>query len=221
MRVNAVPSVEVPVDKPSACHRLHGELYIPEGATGLVVFAHGSGSSRHSTRNKYVANALYGYGIGTLLIDLLTPEEEEIDSHTRALRFDIPFLENRLIEIIDWAAIHPDSRALNLGLFGASTGAAAAICAAARRDKVIKAVVSRGGRPDLAFDALSKLSAPTLLIVGSNDTEVIKLNERALAQMTCVKELEIIKGASHLFEEVGALEQVAVEAEIWFAKYLR
>ncbi len=221
MRSNASPSVAIPVGKAAACHKLTGELFIPEKAVGLVAFAHGSGSSSRSPRNRYVANALYSYGLGTLLIDLLTPEEEQVDIHTRALRFDISFLENRLVEIIDWLKVHPDSKDLHLGLFGASTGAAAAISAAARRPSEVEAIVSRGGRPDLAFDALSQLRAPTLLIVGSEDTEVLKLNQRALAQINCKKELTIIKGATHLFEEVGALEQVAVESEIWFAKYLR
>lgn len=221
MRSNAIPSVAIPVGKASSCHRLNGEMFIPENAVGLVAFAHGSGSSRMSPRNRYVANALYGYGLGILIVDLLTPEEEQVDSHTRALRFDIPFLENRLLEIIDFVKHHPDSKKLHLGLFGASTGAAAAICAAVRRPDDIKAVVSRGGRPDLALDSLSLLRAPTLLIVGGKDSEVLKLNERSLLQMKCPKELIVIKGASHLFEEAGALEQVSVEAQVWFARYLK
>lgn len=221
MRSNAIPSVAIPVGKASSCHRLHGEMLIPENSVGLVAFAHGSGSSKLSPRNRYVANALYGYGLGILLVDLLTPEEEQLDSHTRALRFDIPFLENRLVEIIDFVKQHPDSKTLNLGLFGASTGAAAAICAAVRRPDAVKAVVSRGGRPDLALDSLPLLRAPTLLIVGSKDTEVLKLNETAFKQMRCTKELALVNGATHLFEEAGALEQVAVEAQVWFAQYLK
>lgn len=221
MRSNAIPSVSIPVGKAAALHKLDGELLIPENALGLVVFVHGSGSNRMSRRNRYVADALYGYGLATLLIDLLTPEEEQLDSHTRALRFDIVFLEQRLLEVIDFLKKHPDSKDLHLGVFGANTGAACAIGAAASRPNDVKAVVSRGGRPDLALDRLPSLRAPTLLIVGGEDAEFLRLNESALEQMTCTKELAVIKGATHSFEEAGALEQVAVEAQVWFARYLK
>lgn len=196
--------------------QLTGDLYIPEGAKGLVLFAHGSGSSRLSPRNQFVAETLQAGHLGTLLIDLLTPEEERIDELTRELRFDIPMLAKRLVAIIDWL----QKLELNIGCFGASTGAAAALIAAAERKKEVKAVVSRGGRPDLAGKSLPEVEAPTLFIVGGADEVVIELNEEALAQLKCKKKLMIVPHATHLFEEPGTLEEVARLALEWFQKHL-
>jgi len=197
---------------------LNGDLIIPDRATGIVVFAHGSGSSRHSSRNRFVARVLQEAGFGTLLMDLLTEREEEIDNRTAHLRFDIPLLAKRLAQATDWLAGEATTLALRVGYFGASTGAAAALIAAAQRPERVSAVVSRGGRPDLAEDALPQVEAPTLLIVGSLDTPVIEMNRSAYQQLRCEKRMEIINGATHLFEEPGTLEQVATLARDWFTR---
>ena len=199
---------------------LEGDLVVTNGATGIVLFAHGSGSSRHSPRNRFVAGALQEAGLATLLIDLLTLEEEAVDLRTRELRFDIGLLADRLMGATDWIYRNPQISHLWLGYFGASTGAAAALIAAAERPKVARAVVSRGGRPDLAREALARVQAPTLLIVGGADTEVIALNRQAAAQLHVEHHMSIIPGASHLFEERGALEQVAELAAGWFNEHL-
>lgn len=200
--------------------QLDGYLSVPTAATGVVVFAHGSGSSRHSPRNRYVADILNEAGLATLLIDLLNADEQEVDLQTAQLRFDIPFLADRLVAITQWLREHPQVAALEIGYFGASTGAGAALVAAAELPRLIGAVVSRGGRPDLAGSALEHVEAPTLAIVGGNDVHVLELNRQALARMHCVKSLEVIPGASHLFEEPGALEKVAKLARAWFAEEL-
>ena len=200
---------------------LEGNLVIPEGAQGIVIFAHGSGSSRHSSRNKYVAWKLQKEGFGTLLFDLLTVEEERIDMVTAHLRFDIDLLANRLVDVTNWFLINFVTENLNIGYFGASTGAAAALIAATENPNVIKAIVSRGGRPDLAEKALPDVKAPTLLIVGGNDFQVIDMNQWALERLNVKdKELKIVPGATHLFEESGALEEVAHLAGEWFKRYL-
>ena len=199
---------------------LDGDLCIPEQAQGLVAFAHGSGSSRHSPRNRYVAEVLRDAGLATLLFDLLTPREEAEDIRTAALRFDINLLSQRLVGATDWLRRYEATRHLNLGYFGASTGAAAALVAAAERADVVGAVVSRGGRPDLAAPVLGRVKAPTLLIVGGDDYPVIDMNRSALARLQVEKKLVIIPGATHLFEEPGALEQVAEQAKDWFIRYL-
>jgi putative phosphoribosyl transferase len=199
---------------------LEGNLSVPEGARSVVLFAHGSGSGRHSPRNRYVARVLQRAGLATLLIDLLTPEEEERDLRTGHLRFDIGLLAGRLAGATDWLTENPDTSNLRIGYFGASTGAAAALVAAAERPEAVGAIVSRGGRPDLAGDALPLVKAPTLLIVGGNDVPVIGMNEEAFAQMHAEKELEIVPGATHLFEESGALEEVARLAAGWFKDHL-
>lgn len=201
--------------------QLAGELKVPQGATGIVLFAHGSGSSRHSRRNQYVARVIREAGVGTLLFDLLTREEEAIDAYTGELRFNIEFLAKRLVAATDWITSQPTTQHLRVGYFGASTGAAAALIAAVEMTNIVAAVVSRGGRPDLAQTALSKVKAPTLLIVGGNDDVVIGLNENALIKLTCEKEFKIVPGASHLFEEPGTLEQVAQLASEWFKKKLQ
>ena len=195
---------------------LNGLLTVPEHAKGIVVFAHGSGSSRFSSRNRFVAQILNGAGIATLLFDLLTEEEEDIDQRTSEYRFDIDLLTDRLIGVIDWVSRETTTAALPLGLFGASTGAAAALGAAASRADKVAAVVSRGGRPDLALPHLAKVKAPTLLIVGGDDTVVIELNQQAAEQLQVEHRLEIIPGATHLFEEAGKMEQVANLASNWF-----
>ena len=201
---------------PAGHVRLEGELVLPAGAAGVVAFAHGSGSSRHSPRNQYVASVLHERSIATLLFDLLTREEDE--DYER--RFDIALLTQRLTHAAAWLAQDPATKALRLGFFGASTGAAAALQAAAALGDRVKAVVSRGGRPDLAgATALRSVHTPTLLIVGGNDYGVIELNEDALAQVTCTKELEIVPGATHLFEEPGTLEAAAAAAADWFQRY--
>jgi putative phosphoribosyl transferase len=199
---------------------LNGNLYLPADIKGIVLFAHGSGSSRHSPRNRYVAKVLQETGMGTLLFDLLTEEEEAIDEGTAELRFDINLLADRLIEVTDWLPGYLNSEDLKLGYFGASTGAAAALVAAAARPKSVLAVVSRGGRPDLAIEALPKVKAPTLLIVGGEDFEVVEMNRAALRQMKSEKAMIIIPGATHLFEEKGALEEVARLASDWFLRHL-
>lgn len=199
---------------------LEGTLAVPSNAVGVVLFAHGSGSSRHSPRNRYVARELQNERFATLLLDLLAPDEEAVDLRTRRLRFDIALLARRLSGAIDWLGAQEDTGALDVGLFGASTGAAAALVAAAAHPERVHAVVSRGGRPDLAGDALPRVRAPTLLIVGGDDTPVIELNKRARASMHVLVELEIVDGATHLFEEPGALESVARRARRWFVRYL-
>jgi putative phosphoribosyl transferase len=199
---------------------LEGSLGVPDNARGVVLFAHGSGSGRHSPRNRYVAQALREAGLATLLIDLLTLEEEEVDLRTRHLRFDIGLLAERLVGATDWLTQDPRTRDLRIGYFGASTGAGAALVAAAQRPEIAGAVVSRSGRPDLAGDDLSHVRAPTLLIVGGNDVPVIGMNREALARLRVEKELEIVPGTTHLFEESGALEEVARLAAHWFVRYL-
>jgi putative phosphoribosyl transferase len=199
---------------------LSGTLTIPENAAALVLFAHGSGSSRHSPRNQFVARTLNRARLGTLLFDLLTPEEEALDIHTREHRFNIGLLAERLVHATNWATEQDQIRDVRIGYFGSSTGGAAALVAAADLPQDVGAVVSRGGRPDLAGDALPKVQAPTLLIVGGNDDIVIELNEMARDQMRCEVKLEIIPGATHLFEEPGALEKVAKLASDWFSLHL-
>jgi dienelactone hydrolase len=199
---------------------LEGNLSLPEGARGVVLFAHGSGSGRHSSRNRYVARLLNQAGLATLLIDLLTADEEAVDLQTAHLRFDIGLLAQRLVGATDWLTQQPDTRHLRIGYFGASTGAAAALVAAAERPDVVGAVVSRGGRPDLAGPALPLVRAPTLLIVGGSDVPVIGLNRAAFEQLRCEKQLVIVPGATHLFEEPGALDEVARLAREWFERHL-
>src|SRR2546430_4305641 len=198
--------------------QLEGDLSIPDGAQGVVLFAHGSGSSRHSPRNQFVARTIREAGVGTLLFDLLTKEEEAVDMHSAHLRFDIGLLATRLIDATYW--IKGDSDYLKVGYFGSSTGGGAALLAAAELGDAVGAVVSRGGRPDLAGDALPKVQSPTLLIVGGLDYPVIEMNEAALARMGCEKEMKIVPGATHLFEEPGTLEQVADLAANWFSSHL-
>jgi dienelactone hydrolase len=200
---------------------LEGELSVPRVATGIVLFAHGSGSSRHSPRNQYVAEVIRGEGVGTLLFDLLTKQEEAIDLSTRHLRFDIGLLARRLVAATDWIKGQAETRHLRVGYFGSSTGGAAALVAAAEIGHEIGAVVSRGGRPDLAGAALERVVSPTLLIVGGLDDIVIQLNEEAYAKLRCKKELKIVAGATHLFEEPGKLEDVARLAAEWFRHYLQ
>jgi putative phosphoribosyl transferase len=195
---------------------LSGNLNIPEGAVALVLFAHGSGSSRHSPRNQFVARTLNHAGLATLLFDLLTPAEEAVDARTAELRFNIGLLADRLVHATKWAKQEQQTRDLRIGYFGSSTGGAAALVAAIQVPQDVGAVVSRGGRPDLADEALPKVQAPTLLIVGGNDDVVIELNEQARDRMRCDVKLEIVPGATHLFEEPGALEQVAKLASDWF-----
>lgn len=209
------------VQIPARAVLLDGTLTIPPNTQGIVLFAHGSGSSRHSPRNRYVAQVLNTAGLATLLMDLLTRDEEAIDIQTRQLRFNIGLLAERLVQAVDWLAEGAATRMLVTGCFGASTGAAAALIAAAERPVRVAAVVSRGGRPDLAEDALTRVQAPTLLIVGGQDPVVIDLNRQALAQLRGEKKLEVIPGATHLFEERGALEAVAQLATEWFLRYLK
>ena len=200
---------------------LGGELGVPDGAAGVVLFAHGSGSSRHSPRNQFVARTIREAGVGTLLFDLLTRDEEEVDARTRHLRFDIGLLARRLLAATEWAAGEAATRDLRVGYFGSSTGGGAALVAAAETGARVGAVVSRGGRPDLAGEALERVSSPTLLVVGGLDDVVIRLNEEAFARLRCEKELKIVPGATHLFEEPGALEEVARLAASWFVRHLR
>ena len=199
---------------------LDGDLVLPRDALGIVLFAHGSGSSRHSPRNREVASVLQEARLGTLLMDLLTAEEDEADRRTGHLRFDIGLLGARLVAAVDWAAAQPWGEDTALGLFGASTGAAAALVAAARRPDVVRAVVSRGGRPDLAGQALESVRAPILLIVGGNDPVVLRLNQDALARLRVEKRLVVVPGATHLFEEPGTLAEVARLARDWFVEHL-
>ena len=205
---------------PAGPVELEGNLSLPSNASGIVLFAHGSGSSRHSPRNRFVAEQLQQAGLATLLIDLLTAEEEIADRPSGYLRFDIPLLAQRLGYVTDWLKQNQSTHALKIGYFGASTGAGAALLTAADHSQDVAAIVSRGGRPDLAGDALLRVKAPTLLIVGGEDRQVIRLNETALAQMHGEKRLDIIPGATHLFEEPGTLEQVASLARLWFEHYL-
>lgn len=201
---------------------LDGDLTLPDsGPSGIVLFAHGSGSSRHSTRNRFVARVLNETGLATLLLDLLTPEEEREDMQTGHLRFDISLLADRLVAAIDWISAQKETSGLAVGIFGASTGGGAALVAAARVPDHIAAVVSRGGRPDLAGAALADVKAPTLLIVGGDDVPVIGMNRDAERRMTAEREIRIVPGASHLFEEPGALEVVAEHARDWFHHHLK
>jgi putative phosphoribosyl transferase len=210
-------SVAVPVDGLD----LEGTLSVPPEATAIVLFAHGSGSSRHSPRNRFVAAELQQAGLGTLLIDLLSAEEERVDARTGELRFDIGLLARRVVAATDWLAKQAPANGLPIGCFGASTGAAAALVAASERPDVVAAVVSRGGRPDLAGDALVRVRAPTLLIVGGNDEVVLDLNRQAQATLSAETKLEIVPGATHLFPEPGKLERVAELARDWFTRHLR
>jgi dienelactone hydrolase len=216
MTTSVMEAVRIPAGRAM----LDGDLRVPADAGGLVVFAHGSGSSRFSSRNRAVAQSLEDRGFGTLLMDLLTREEEAVDVRTREHRFDIDLLARRVVFATDWLQAHGDLGQLPLGFFGASTGAAAALIAAAERPALARAVVSRGGRPDLAGAALRAVRAPTLLIVGGEDDVVIGMNEDAIRQMTADVELAIIPGATHLFEEPGALEEVARLAGDWFGRHL-
>ncbi len=200
--------------------QLGGNLTIPAESNAIVLFVHGSGSSRFSSRNRFVAKTLNDAGLATLLFDLLTAEEEEVDQYTREYRFDIPLLSRRLVNAIDWTKNFESTQALRIGLFGSSTGAAAALIGSTKRPKEVGAVVSRGGRPDLAGGALPNVRAPTLLIVGGDDSVVIQLNEEASKLLNVEQQIEIIPGATHLFEEPGKLEQVAKLASNWFVKHL-
>lgn len=209
----------VQIDLPGAV--LSGDLTIPEEASGLVIFAHGSGSSRHSPRNRFVAQRINAQGLGTLLVDLLTAEEEEADEVTREMRFDIGLLARRVAQVVAWAGRQKQTAPLLIGLFGAGTGAAAALVAAAGLlAGVVRTVVSRGGRPDLAREALARVQCPVLLIVGGQDDVVIDLSKQARAEMRCETELVIVPGATHLFEEEGALEEVADLAAEWLGERL-
>jgi len=199
---------------------VEANLSIPDDAEGIVLFAHGTGSSRHSPRNNFVAEELRQGGLATLLIDLMTPEEKEIDRRTRQIRFDIDRLARRVIGATDWLLGQPETQDLNLGYFGSSTGAAGALIAATKRPQAAKAVVSRGGRVDMAEAVLDQVRAPTLFIVGGNDYRVLELNRQALEKLESEKELEIVAGAGHLFEQPGALDEVARLAREWFQKHL-
>ncbi len=205
---------------PAGSVTLEGNLSIPDRARAVILFAHGSGSSRHSPRNRFVARVLNDAGLATLLTDLLTADEEEVDEVTRRLRFDIILLAQRLVAITDWLAVQPEAQEMRIGYFGASTGAAAALVAAAERPAVVGAIVSRGGRPDLAGPALLRVRAPTLLIVGGSDFPVLELNRQALRELRVEAELSIVPGATHLFEEPGALEEVARLSAQWFTRHL-
>jgi pimeloyl-ACP methyl ester carboxylesterase len=200
---------------------LHGDLFVPPAASGLVIFAHGSGSSRFSRRNREVAAALQSAGLGTLLLDLLTRDEEQVDNLTSEYRFDIPRVGRRVTAAVDWADTFHATAGIPIGCFGASTGAAAALIAAAERPEVTRAVVSRGGRPDLAAQVLERVKAPTLLIVGGDDGPVIEMNEQARRRMHAPVEMAIVPGASHLFEEPGAMEEVSHLASEWFSRHFR
>jgi len=214
-RLDSEHSVRIPCEQIS----LDGNLFIPSNAHGTVLFVHGSGSSRYSTRNRHVAKILNDAGFATLLFDLLTSDEEAIDTYTRELRFDIELLAARLVIITNWI-VQQSEIPKSIGYFGASTGGGAALVAAAKLSTKIKAVVSRGGRPDLAGDALKQVKAPTLLIVGGDDEIVIELNQNAMTKMRCETKLEIISGATHLFEEPGKLDEVARLAKNWFLQHL-
>jgi len=209
--------VKIPIDETSA---INGNLTIPQGATAVVVFAHGSGSGRFSPRNQYVAKVFNQAGIATLLIDLLTPEEEEIDLVTTEYRFNIELLAQRLVTATQWLKQEPKTSGMTFGFFGASTGAAAALIGAARLPDIVKAVVSRGGRPDLAGDFLEQVEAPTLFLVGGLDEVVLDLNRQAMAQMSAETRLVVVEGATHLFEGSGKLEEVAKLSTDWFMRHL-
>jgi len=218
---NEPDSTHFEVRIPCGAATLEGTLVVPPEASGIVVFAHGSGSSRHSPRNQFVARVIRESGNGALLFDLLTPEEEIEDNLTRRLRFDIELLARRLVEVTRWLVAQSAARDLGFGYFGSSTGGGAALAAAAEIGRRIDAVVSRGGRPDLAGEALARVQSPTLLIVGGRDDVVIRLNEEALAKLHCEKQLKILPGATHLFEEAGALEAVADLAADWFRRHFQ
>jgi dienelactone hydrolase len=211
---------ERPVHVDAGPVALGGDLSLPEGARAVVLFAHGSGSGRLSPRNRHVARVLNQARLATLLLDLLTPDEEAVDLRTARLRFDIGLLAERLVAAADWLARQPDTERYAVGCFGASTGAGAALVAAAERPRRVGAVVSRGGRPDLAGPALPRVQAPTLLIVGGNDPAVLELNRQALGRLHCEKRLVVVPGASHLFEEPGTLDEVARLAREWFTRHL-
>lgn len=213
-------SIEKPVLVKIGRVTLEGDLALPDSARGIVLFAHGSGSSRLSPRNKFVARHLQKQGLGTLLFDLLTRGEEQEDNYTMRLRFDIDLLASRLSDVTGWLASKKETQNLAVGYFGASTGAAAALVAETKNAGIVKAIVSRGGRPDLAGSALRHVQAPTLLIVGGNDEQVIELNEMAMRQLSSVKKLVIVPGATHLFTEPGTLESAANLAGKWFLQYL-
>lgn len=210
------------VSIPAGAGSLSGDVTVPPHSHGLVIFAHGSGSSRHSPRNHYVAGILNRRGFATLLLDLLTESEEQSDRRTAAYRFDIALLAGRLVEVTDWTLDRPETGQLGIGYFGASTGAAAALVAASQRKDIVQAIVSRGGRPDLAStDDLQSVVAPTLFIVGGNDLDVLELNRKAASRMRVPHEISIVEGAGHLFEEQGALARVSALAAEWFRKHLR
>jgi putative phosphoribosyl transferase len=213
--------VEQSLQIPAGAVALGADMAVPEPATGVVLFAHGSGSSRHSPRNRYVAGELQASGLATVLADLLTPAEEQLDARTGRLRFDIGLLAARVMALTDWVTEYRPTAGLPAGLFGASTGAAAALVAAAQRPGPVAAVVSRGGRPDLAGEYLRSVVQPALLIVGARDTAVIELNRKAMRKLGGQARLEVIAGASHLFSEPGALELVARLARDWFTRYLK
>lgn len=212
----AVELVHVAVDSVV----VEGDLVIPKGAEGVVLFAHGTGSSRHSPRNNFVAGELRDGGLATLLIDLLTEGEKELDRRTRRIRFDVGRLAGRVVEALDWLVRQPETENLSIGVFGSSTGAAAGVIAATERPDVVQAVVSRGGRVDMVQSVLDQLWAPTLFIVGGKDLQVLDLNRQAFAQLVTERRLEVIPGAGHLFEEPGALEEVARLAREWFERHL-
>jgi putative phosphoribosyl transferase len=209
------------VQVPAAGVQLEADVEVPQGAHGVVLFAHGSGSGRQSPRNRYVAAELRRAALGTVLVDLLTPREEQVDAWTAELRFDIPLLTVRVTALVDWADRHELTAGLGIGLFGASTGAAAALAAAPARPSLVQAVVSRGGRPDLADEFLPLVRQPTLLIVGERDVEVLELNRRAMQKIAGETRLEVVPGATHLFEEPGAMPKVAQLARDWFAQHLQ
>jgi putative phosphoribosyl transferase len=213
-------TIEEPVAVRMDGAAIEGTLAIPDHARGIVVFAHGSGSGRHSPRNRFVAEELHAVHTATLLLDLLTPAEEAVDLQTRELRFDIALLSDRLVGAIEWLAGRPDTRDLAVGLFGASTGGGAALVAAAREPNRVGAVVSRSGRPDLAGSSLAQVDAPTLLIVGERDPMVMELNQEAMAAMKSFVKLQIVPGATHLFEEAGTMDQVARLTNDWFVRHL-
>ena len=218
-------TVQLQVDREVSIHagqvEVPGHIAVPRDAAGIVLFAHGSGSSRHSPRNRFVAERLHQYGFATLLFDLLTSEEENVDARTGHFRFDIDFLSERLVESSMWVHAQKELQHMSVGYFGASTGAAAALVAAARNPERVKAVVSRGGRPDMADQWLSSVQAPVLLIVGGNDTRVLAMNDSARRNLRCSSALETVEGASHLFEEPGALERVADLAGSWFRDHVQ
>jgi putative phosphoribosyl transferase len=220
MPVQSQSVVPLPVRIEAAGAMLNGDLSLPADPLGLIVFAHGSGSSRHSSRNQVVAVALQRGRLATLMLDLLTEQEERVDVITAEFRFDIALLGERVIAAVDWARTGQPTSSLSVGVFGASTGAAAALIAAAERPEAVRAVVSRGGRPDLAEDALDRVVAPALLIVGGRDDVVIQLNQEAFARLKGPRELKIVPGATHLFEEPGTLDEVTRLARDWFERYL-